>query len=108
MRRLLPARALVLVSLAARADDPPHRQRMRFIERTTSLTVTTKINKLFDTAAYNALKSGFKTLAPVDFTGRVITKGFIRLFTTVFGKRATRIAVRLNLNDERVVNHMDE
>jgi radical SAM superfamily enzyme YgiQ (UPF0313 family) len=53
-------------------------------------------------------KSGFKTLAPVDFTGRVITKGFIRLFTTIFGKRATRIAVRLNLNDERVVNHMDE
>jgi hypothetical protein len=53
-------------------------------------------------------KKGFKTLAPVDFTGRVITKGFIRLFTTVFGKKATKIAMKLNLNDERVVSHMDE
>jgi hypothetical protein len=66
MRRLLPALALVLVSLAARADDPPDLQRMRFIERTTSLTVTTKINKLFDTAAYNALKSGFVSTVVVQ------------------------------------------
>ncbi len=49
---------VVLVALPARADDL-ELQRMRFIERGPSLTVTTKVNKLFDTSAYNALKSGF-------------------------------------------------
>ncbi len=53
-------------------------------------------------------KKGFKTFAPVDFVNRVITKGFIRLFSTIFGKRATRVTVKMNLNDERVVNHLDE
>ena len=66
MKRLLPALALMLVAVTARADDPPELQRMRFIERTTSLTVTTKINKLFDTAAYNALKSGFVSTVVVQ------------------------------------------
>lgn len=58
MRALLAVAAL-LVAFPARADDTPELQRMRFIERGANLTVTTKINKLFDTAAYNALKSGF-------------------------------------------------
>jgi len=53
-------------------------------------------------------KKGFKTLAPVDFTGRVIVKGFLRLFSYLFRMRATRFAVKVNLNDERVVNHLDE
>ncbi len=66
MKRLLLALALMLVAVTARADDPPELQRMRFIERTTSLTVTTKINKLFDTAAYNALKSGFVSTVVVQ------------------------------------------
>ena len=65
-RTLMPALALLLVALTARADDPPELQRMRFIERSTSLTVTTKINKLFDTAAYNALKSGFVSTVVVQ------------------------------------------
>ncbi len=53
-------------------------------------------------------KKGFKTLAAVDFLGRVIVKGFLRVFTVVFGKRATRIAVRMRLNDERQASHLDE
>jgi hypothetical protein len=66
MKRILPTFALLLVALTARADDLPELQRMRFIERSTSLTVTTKINKLFDTAAYNALKSGFVSTVVVQ------------------------------------------
>ncbi len=52
-------------------------------------------------------KKGFKTLAVVDFTGRVITKGFIRLFTTLFGKANVRLATKVALNDERQMNHLD-
>jgi hypothetical protein len=66
MRRLVPMLAVLLVALTARADDDPELQRMRFIERTTSLTVTTKINKLFDTSAYDSLKSGFITTVVVQ------------------------------------------
>jgi hypothetical protein len=52
--------ALLLVSLPARADDEkPEMQKMRFIERSQNLTVTTNISKLFDSAAYEALSSGF-------------------------------------------------
>jgi hypothetical protein len=52
--------ALVLVAASASADDEPViAQRMRFIERATALTVNTTITKLFDSAAYNALDSGF-------------------------------------------------
>jgi hypothetical protein len=59
VKRAVLVVALLLVAGTARADDAPELQKMRFIERNASLTVTTKINKLFDTAAYNALKSGF-------------------------------------------------
>ncbi|MGQ0552325.1 MAG: B12-binding domain-containing radical SAM protein [Planctomycetota bacterium] len=52
-------------------------------------------------------KKGFKTWSLVDFTGRVITKGFIRLFATIFGKNATRIAMKSRLNDERESAHLD-
>jgi radical SAM superfamily enzyme YgiQ (UPF0313 family) len=52
-------------------------------------------------------KKGIKTWFLVDFTGRVITKGFVRLFTVIFGKRATALRIRTMLNDERQVNHMD-
>ena len=53
-------------------------------------------------------KKGLKTVAPIDFTGRVFTKGFIRIFTTLFGKKALKMNLKMNLNDERVMNHMDE
>jgi hypothetical protein len=57
---------LLLVAVPATADDSPELQRMRFIERGASLTVTTKINKLFDTSAYNTLKSGFVSTVVVQ------------------------------------------
>ncbi len=47
------------VALAADDDDAPTVQKMRFIERGDALTLTTSIGKLFDTAAYSALESGF-------------------------------------------------
>jgi radical SAM superfamily enzyme YgiQ (UPF0313 family) len=53
-------------------------------------------------------KRGFKTLPPVDFTSRVITKGFIRLFTAIFGRSATKVGLKMSLNDERVMNHMED
>ncbi len=56
----------VLWALPAFADDKPAVDRMRFIERGTNLTVTTKINKLFDTSAYNALKTGFVSTVVVQ------------------------------------------
>ena len=67
--------------------------------------LVTEQNRLY----YNAQgKKGFKTLAPIDFTTRVFTKGFIRIFTSVFGRNATKVGLKLSLNDERVMNHMDE
>ena len=53
--------ALALPLRVARADDddPPTVQKMRFVERADVLTVTTSIPRLFDTAAYSALDSGF-------------------------------------------------
>ena len=44
----------------------------------------------------------------IDFVSRVVTKGIIRTFTVVAGKGARRLATRMDLNDERVMNHMDE
>jgi hypothetical protein len=53
--------ALFAASLAHAQDDKPEVQRMRFIERGDSLTVTTAIARLFDTAAYDALENGFQS-----------------------------------------------
>jgi hypothetical protein len=51
---------ILLVSVSAGADDDkPELQKMRFIERTQNLTVTTNISRLFDSDAYEALSSGF-------------------------------------------------
>jgi hypothetical protein len=62
MRRLVII-ALVAGSLpgapAHAEDDKLEVQRMRFIERGTSLTATGNIAKLFDQAAYEQLSSGF-------------------------------------------------
>jgi hypothetical protein len=64
--------ALVVVVLgalgsAARADDDkPDVQRMRFIENGKDLTVSTSVAKLFDSPAYEALKSGFPTTVVIQ------------------------------------------
>lgn len=54
--------ALVAIAASAAADDKPELHRFRFIERGPTLTITanpTPLAKLFDSAAYDALDSGF-------------------------------------------------
>jgi hypothetical protein len=54
--------ALALGAMPAHADDDkPELQRMRFIERGDTLTVTANISRLFDSVAYEALSSGFES-----------------------------------------------
>ena len=43
----------------------------------------------------------------VDFVRRVSVKGFIRTWENLFGKVAQRVALKLQMGDERVVAHMD-
>lgn len=43
----------------------------------------------------------------VDFVLRVSIKGFLRVYETLFGKIARRMALRLQMGDERVMAHMD-
>ena len=45
--------------------------------------------------------------AGVDFTRRILTKGTLRVYENVFGKVARRMAMSLQMGDERVVAHMD-
>jgi hypothetical protein len=53
------ALAIALVpTLAIAEDDAPEQVRMRFVERGDWLTATTKLSKLFDSGAYDALGSG--------------------------------------------------
>jgi len=53
-------------------------------------------------------KTGLKTVPILDFSSRVITKGFVRLATVVAGKGASKIAMKIKLNDERAVAHMED
>lgn len=62
MRRALVIACVAIAAIAFADDDRPEVHRFRFIERGTSLTVTanpTPLAKLFDSAAYDALDSGF-------------------------------------------------
>ncbi|MCP3915341.1 MAG: hypothetical protein GY711_07280 [bacterium] len=43
----------------------------------------------------------------VDFTRRVSTKGVLRVYETLFGKVAQKMALSLQMGDERVVAHKD-
>lgn len=63
--------ALLLVVLAAlparaHAEDEPQIEHMRFVERGDDLTVTANITKLFDSAAFAALGSGFLTTVEIQ------------------------------------------
>jgi hypothetical protein len=67
--RLLALTVLALALLTTRAyadDDAPEQQKMRFIERDPDLTVTTSISKLFDSAAYEALDTGFSSTVEIQ------------------------------------------
>jgi hypothetical protein len=51
--------------------------------------------------------SGPRYWTPVDFVRRILVKGFIRVWENLFGKVAQRVALKLQMGDERVVAHMD-
>ena len=51
--------------------------------------------------------SGPRYWTTVDFVRRVSVKGFIRTWENMFGKVAQRVALKLQMGDERVVAHMD-
>ncbi|MFT3696070.1 MAG: hypothetical protein QM831_23230 [Kofleriaceae bacterium] len=59
---------LVLIAAIAHADDTstPQSVKMRFVERGTDLTVSVKIQKLFDQQAYQALSSGFPSTIVIN------------------------------------------
>ncbi|MBA3502264.1 MAG: hypothetical protein M4D80_18955 [Myxococcota bacterium] len=62
MRAAIVLALFAVTSLAHADDDKPEIHKVRFIERGTSLTITanpTPLAKLFDSAAYEALDSGF-------------------------------------------------
>jgi hypothetical protein len=61
VKRVAIAVLLVAATVAHAEGDKPEVQRMRFIERGDDLTVTTTIPRLFDSAAYDALESGFQS-----------------------------------------------
>jgi hypothetical protein len=59
-RPLASLAMIALLALPARADDDePEIVKMRFAEKANNLVVTTSIAQLFDSAAYEALASGF-------------------------------------------------
>ena len=64
--------------------------------------LVTEQNKMYYSVAG---KSGPRTWAAVDFFGRIIKKGFLRIFMVIFGKKATRLRVRMSLNDEKQIAH---
>jgi len=49
----------------------------------------------------------FKKWAPIDFTSRVATKGFIRVAGALGAKVVQRLSTKLQMGDERVVAHVD-
>ena len=51
--------------------------------------------------------SGPRYWMSIDFVRRVSVKGVLRTWETMFGKVAQRMALKLQMGDERVVAHMD-
>jgi hypothetical protein len=52
---------VIVVPSLALGDDAPIKQKMKFTEKKGEIRVTTSIGKLFDSAAYEALGSGFES-----------------------------------------------
>ena len=66
MRRLAVALLFALTSLALADDDTVESVHMQFVEHGDDLVVTTKIQKLFDEAAYAALGTGFASTIVIN------------------------------------------
>jgi hypothetical protein len=65
-RRLALALAFALCSVALADDDTIEPVHMAFVERGDDLLVSTKIQKLFDEAAYAALGTGFESTIVIN------------------------------------------
>jgi len=66
--------------------------------------MVTEQNRLYNRS------QGHKNLtswAPIDFSSRVLTKGFLRVVGNLGGSVVRRMATRLQMGDERVMAHMD-
>jgi radical SAM superfamily enzyme YgiQ (UPF0313 family) len=66
--------------------------------------MVTEQNILYNRAQGNR---SFGAWAPIDFAKRVITKGFVVMVGNIGGKVVRRMAMRLQMGDERVIAHMD-
>ncbi|MCB9911198.1 MAG: B12-binding domain-containing radical SAM protein [Planctomycetes bacterium] len=66
--------------------------------------LVTEQNTLYNRAQGNR---GPLTWAPIDFTLRVARKGIIRVLSLAGAKVVSKMALRLQMGDERVVAHMD-
>jgi hypothetical protein len=67
-KRLALALAFALCSIALADDDTIEPVHMAFVERGDDLLVSTKIQKLFDEAAYAALGTGFESTIVINTT----------------------------------------
>jgi hypothetical protein len=97
VRAALLLALLALTAVATAEDDKPEVHKFRFIERGANLTVTanpTPLAKLFDSAAYDALDSGF--------TSTVV----IRIW--IYPKGSTEPASYVLLQRQVVYNVWDE
>ena len=101
MKRIAILALLLLPALALADDDEPEFARMRFVERGDSLTVSTKIQKLFDDPAYQALSSGFPSTIVIN------TFVFPRDEKTPINARQVIRSVVYDLWDEDYVIRMD-
>jgi hypothetical protein len=66
VKRLALAIVFALCSVALADDDTVEAVHMAFVERGDDLVVTTKIQKLFDEAAYAALGTGFESTIVIN------------------------------------------
>ncbi len=66
--------------------------------------MVTEMNVLYNRAL--GINS-WKDWPPIDFLWRVATKGFMLVNQTLGGKMARRMALKLQMGDERVIAHMD-
>lgn len=66
--------------------------------------MVTEQNQLYNKAQG---RKSIMAWAPIDFTMRVATKGFIRIVGNLGGKVVSKMATRLQMGDERVMAHMD-
>lgn len=100
---MLAVAVLLVVALPAFADDDEvELVKMRFVERGDDLTTTTKIQKLFDSGAYQALNSGFPSTIVIS------TAVYPKDERDPIAVRQVQRSVVYDLWDENYVIRLDE